>query len=902
MKKQMKAKKLVCMGLAALLAFSPLQEMLVQAEETVTPEEVVEELPVMEEEVPGTGEVSAEDFRYTELEDGTLEITGYYGSDTEIVIPAEIDGKTVTSIGYRTFYGCSSLTSIEIPSGVTSIGYSAFSGCSSLTSIEIPSGVTSIGDGAFYGCRGLTSIELPAGIAYIGDDMFFDCSRLTSIELSSGITSIGKNAFWGCSGLMSIKLPAGITYIGKNAFTCCKGLTDIELPAELTSIKSGTFSDCSGLMNIKLPTKATSIESGAFSGCRQLINIEIPAGVTSIGRNAFSNCSSLKNIFVDEQNQNYSSADGVLFNKEKTELIRCPSGKAGTYEIPEGVIHIADDAFGLCDKLTSIKIPSGVMSIGEYAFAGCSGLTSIDIPLGVTSIGRYAFFDCSGLTGIEIPTGVTSIEYCVFSGCSGLTSIEIPEGVINIWGEAFLGCSGLTSIEIPAEVTNIVSTAFDRCSKLEDIIVDGQNQNYSSKDGVLFNKEKTELIVCPIGKSGNYQVPLGVTRIGDSAFEGCGVLMNVDIPAGVISIGNRAFYNCKGLERVTIPSEVTSIGALAFEYCNHDLLTIICEKNSYAHVYAVQNRISYQFIDNLQNYTIIFDTNGGVELNQSSLIIKDGETLGSLPIPVRTGYIFKGWFTEKTGGVAITEDTRATSNMTIYAHWEEIKRETENSQDGQYLKKSIEKATVTLTATYYLYDTKAKKPAVSVSLNGKTLTAGTDYSVTYKNNTNIGTASVIITGKGNYTGTVTKTFTISAKKGKTFTVGAYKYKITNASEVAFAGLKSAKTTKVVIPKTVKIGGKTFKVTSVAAKALYKKTKVTSVTIGANVKMIGASAFQNCKKLTTVTIKSSKLKSIGKNTFKGIKATAKIKVPSKKLNVYKKLLKNKGLNGKAKIGK
>lgn len=228
--------------------------------------------------------------------------------------------------------------------------------------------------------------------------------------------------------------------------------------------------------------------------------------------------------------------------------------------------------------------------------------------------------------------------------------------------------------------------------------------------------------------------------------------------------------------------------------------------------------------------------------------------------------------------------------------------QSQNQNQNAESKQVLTQTAVTLAVTAYSYDGKAKTPSVSVVLNGKTLTAGTDYTVTYKNNINIGTASAIVAGTGNYTGTITKTFTISAKKGAAFTAGAYKYKITSASEAAFAGIKSTKTKKVVIPKTVKYGGKTFKVTSVAKKALYQKTKVTSVTIGANVKTIGASAFQNCKKLTTITIKTTTLKTVGKNALKGIKATAKIKVPSKKLKAYKKLLKNRGQGRKVKIVK
>lgn len=142
----------------------------------------------------------------------------------------------------------------------------------------------------------------------------------------------------------------------------------------------------------------------------------------------------------------------------------------------------------------------------------------------------------------------------------------------------------------------------------------------------------------------------------------------------------------------------------------------------------------------------------------------------------------------------------------------------------------------------------------------------------------------------------------SSQKGNLYTVGDYKYKIINASTVAFAGIKNTKTTKITIPKTVKISGRSFKVTAITDKALSGKNKVTSVTIGANVTTIGKEAFKNCKKLDTITINSTKLKTVGKNTFKGIKSNAKIKVPNKKLTSYKKLLKGKGQGKKVKISK
>lgn len=180
--------------------------------------------------------------------------------------------------------------------------------------------------------------------------------------------------------------------------------------------------------------------------------------------------------------------------------------------------------------------------------------------------------------------------------------------------------------------------------------------------------------------------------------------------------------------------------------------------------------------------------------------------------------------------------------------------------------------------------------------------ADTDYNVFYRNNINAGTATVIVTGQGNYEGTAVKNFKITVKKGTYHTLGSYKYQITSASEASIVGMNNVKTTKLKIPKTVKIGMQTFRVTAIGKNAFKKNKKITSVVIGDNVKTIGASAFAGCTKLGTITIKSTQLKKVGKNTLKGIKANAKIKVPAKKLPTYKKLFKNKGQGKKVRITK
>ncbi len=147
-------------------------------------------------------------------------------------------------IGNQAFDGCSSLTSLTLPSSVTSIGGSAFSGCSGLTSLTLPSSVTKIGWYAFRGCSGLTNLSLPSSVTEIGWYAFDGCSGLTSLTLPSSVSSIGSFAFYGCSGLTSLTLPSSVSSIGESAFSGCSGLSSIYVNWESPlSIDASTFED-----------------------------------------------------------------------------------------------------------------------------------------------------------------------------------------------------------------------------------------------------------------------------------------------------------------------------------------------------------------------------------------------------------------------------------------------------------------------------------------------------------------------------------------------------------------------------------------------------------------------------------------------------------------------------------
>ena len=516
---------------------------------------------------------------------------------------------SVTSIGDSAFRRCKNLTSITIPEGITSIGYDAFYMCSSLTSInvsennknycsvdgvlfnkdkteliqypikkegtsyKIPNSVTSIGDSVFRCCENLTSITIPNSVTSIGQEAFWGCSSLISITIPNSVTSIGDSAFFCCENLTSITIPEGVTSIGRYAFDECSSLTSITIPNSVTSIGDGAFRRCKNLTSITIPNSVTSIGDSAFWGCSSLTNITIPEGITSIGDDAFYMCSSLTSINVSENNKNYCSVDGVLFNKDKTELIQYPIKKEGTsYKIPNSVTSIGDRIFRWCENLTSITIPNSVTSIGQEAFLGCSSLTSITIPNSVTSIEKWVFADCSSLTSITIPEGVTSIGSYAFYDCSSLTNITIPNSVTSIWDNCFEDCSSLTSITIPEGVTSIGHGVFNSCGNLTSINVSENNKNYCSVDGVLFNKDKTEIIKYPEGKDGaSYKIPEGVTRIENSAFNQCNNLTSLTISNGVINIADYAFYSCESFEKILCLGDAPKLGSKSFDGCSSNL-------------------------------------------------------------------------------------------------------------------------------------------------------------------------------------------------------------------------------------------------------------------------------------------------------------------------------------------
>lgn len=515
-----------------------------------------------------------------------------------------------------------------IPSGINSIATCAAIGCSKLTAVTIPNSVTTIGFHAFQACRGLTKLTIPASVTSIGSCAFSQCDSLTEIEFchSKGsvlnfetLGALGSGAFGlnGTTLATTVKVPDAenintaissydwggskrtVTYkstsdsaaaeiigsgdcgaegdnlkwtLDKNGVLTISGegamkdyvsssdaepqpwdsyaeqIKEIVIADGVTTIGTRAFSclivsseddiyKYSNLTKLTIADSVTSIGELAFCHCNGLTAVTIPCNVKNIGTYAFADCYNLTNISVDAANQYYTSEDGVLYNKAKTELLMCLESKEGAFSIPNGVQIIKDGAFNGCTKLTAVTIPNSVTTIGNMAFLGCNGLTDVTIPNSVTSIGNYAFQACFALEHLSLPASVTNI-----GGSDDFT---------YCW--------------------NFVSD----CYKLSNIDVDSANAKFASKDGVVYNKDLTELLIYPQGKTGDFVIPDGVQKIGRLAFSGYGStdkiaqrgLTKVTIPSSVKSIGYGAFAGCAELTQITIPESVTSIEASAFASC-----------------------------------------------------------------------------------------------------------------------------------------------------------------------------------------------------------------------------------------------------------------------------------------------------------------------------------------------
>lgn len=505
-------------------------------------------------------------------------------------------------------WNCEDIKKIVIEEGVTSVYEGAFYDCISLKEVSLPDTLKIIEGWAFSDCITLSNINFPENLEHIGLEAFSGCGSISQIILPDSVKTIEDGAFSGCTFLKSAVLPESITDIAENTFADCSVLSSIVIPEGVKSIGTNSFDNCTGLLNISIPKSLTSIDIYAFYGCN--INSVYYMGTEenwrNIGIGKYNNCLTLQEtkIITDCKSAGYSDGYSyVVTNDNTASILRADPAIQGQHEIPENigvysVSSIASGAFSDTYGYITLVFPEGINSIGKSAFSNCFHIQKI-VYSGteenwkeiIIDEGNEYFEAAEVNFGGVISGGNESISYSLdsngvltisgegklggFSQSSypdiyllrnNIKKVVISEGITDIGSYAFQYMQNLTEVYISSTVNDIGTHIFYDSKKIEAIEVSENNNAYCSKDGVLFNKEQSKLVLYPIGKKQiTYTVPEGVKIIGAYAFSSAENLESVILPDSIEQISTKAFSDCINLSDIKLGDNVASISANAFD-------------------------------------------------------------------------------------------------------------------------------------------------------------------------------------------------------------------------------------------------------------------------------------------------------------------------------------------------
>lgn len=342
----------------------------------------------------------------------------------------------------------------------------------------------------------------------------------------SPVKVIGISAFSSNATLTDVIIPEGVTTLKDMAFYNCENLVNVTLPSTLTALEGESFAMCEKLTGIILPDSLTKMDSMAFHGSG-LTSVTIPKNLTDFYQ--FYNTASLTAIHVAPENTKFSSIDGVLYSKDKKDLIQYPVSKLGTsFTIPDGVRYLSFRVFSGCRYVQKVTVPASVVfAYGTFSY--CDSLTTVEFFGSDTELHMDCFNNCKNLTNITLPANLKIIPKETFKGCSGLKSIVIPSSVTTIEGAAFSGCINLASVNLPDGLKEIQSGTFSGCKALTSV-----------------------------------KIPETVELINNYAFYGCSNLSSVTFPASVATMGKKAFEKCTNLADVRFTGDAPAIGEELF--------------------------------------------------------------------------------------------------------------------------------------------------------------------------------------------------------------------------------------------------------------------------------------------------------------------------------------------------
>ncbi len=647
--------------------------------------------------------------------------------------------QNVTEIGYRAFALCR-FNSIEIPDKVEIIGAYAFFKCSNITSVVIPDSITSIGEYAFKGCSNLKNVKLPDKYYLIGEGVFDETQYTgneddfvitedgdlvqyrgtdTEVVVPEGVARIGS-AFAGNKDITSIILPDSLLYIEENAFKGCSGLTKIVLPDSLEYISENSFNGCSSLTEINLPEGLTYIPVNAFYGCSSLVEINIPDTVLEIRTNAFNGCCKIKELVVPDNVETIQSrAFAGMCGLEKLTVPfvgRNRDVETDTYEAIIGYWFDSDATYreGACRHTSLESITQEyehATSPYDYSHFRKTYKPRNFKDLTVTSgVLRSYALDDFGLEILRVGENVELIEeYAAYN--LGLTELhlhedakftEIPDNTFNK--------NSITSVTIPKNVKRI-GAAFSN-NKLTEINL---NEGLEVIGDYAFQAAKITSI----------DLPDSLVEIGYHSFFCCSRLEYIEFPENLKEIHGGAFWRA-GLKEIVFSESITYIQSAAFHRCPVKKI-VIPESLS---------DITEEIFKECEELEIVVI--GGKVEEIGSAAFANCTSLETVVIPDSVN--------------SISEDAFKDSNMDMVIYCNE------GSYAEEYaIQNNIKYTTLVLDSIpNQTYTGKEIKPEVKAKANNRPLTLNTEYKLSYSDNINVGVASVVARGLGDFKHLVAK--------------------------------------------------------------------------------------------------------------------------------------------------